>query len=164
MSLAFVRGIHRWSVNSPHKGPVTWKKFHLLTLSCFVKQEYFHLSDYVHFLWDALHTWGEYWHLFWHSMPVKKYKMISSKYITWIHGELEIWYKINYHWKRNHVILTKFSSLVSLEVVIWQLPVQPVMRILLKWHFHHSDYVHFLWDVLYTEEYRHLFWLSVAAQ
>ena len=26
-SLAFVRGIHRWSVNSPHKGPVTRKKF-----------------------------------------------------------------------------------------------------------------------------------------
>ena len=22
-SLVFVRGIHRWSVNSPHKGPVT---------------------------------------------------------------------------------------------------------------------------------------------
>ena len=26
-SLAFVRGIHRWSVNSPHKGPVTRKRF-----------------------------------------------------------------------------------------------------------------------------------------
>ena len=25
-SLAFVRGIHRW-VNSPHKGPITWKMF-----------------------------------------------------------------------------------------------------------------------------------------
>ena len=25
--LAFVRGIHRWSVDSSHKGPVTWKKF-----------------------------------------------------------------------------------------------------------------------------------------
>ena len=24
-SLAFVRGIHRWPVNSPHKEPVTWK-------------------------------------------------------------------------------------------------------------------------------------------
>ena len=24
-SLAFVRGIHRWPVNFPHKGPVTWK-------------------------------------------------------------------------------------------------------------------------------------------
>ena len=26
-SLAFVRGIHRWPVNSPHKCPVTWKIF-----------------------------------------------------------------------------------------------------------------------------------------
>ena len=26
-SLAFVRGIHRWPVNSPHKGPVTQKMF-----------------------------------------------------------------------------------------------------------------------------------------
>ena len=26
-SLAFVRGIHRWQVNSPHKGPVTQKMF-----------------------------------------------------------------------------------------------------------------------------------------
>ena len=26
-SLAFVMGIHRWSVNSPHKGPVTRKMF-----------------------------------------------------------------------------------------------------------------------------------------
>ena len=24
-SLAFVRGIHQWPLNSPHKGPVTWK-------------------------------------------------------------------------------------------------------------------------------------------
>ena len=27
MSLAFVRGIHLWLVNSPHKWPVTWKMF-----------------------------------------------------------------------------------------------------------------------------------------
>ena len=26
-SLAFVWGIHRWPVNSPHRGPVTWKMF-----------------------------------------------------------------------------------------------------------------------------------------
>ena len=32
-SLAFVRGIHRWPVNSPHKWPVTGKCFHLNTSS-----------------------------------------------------------------------------------------------------------------------------------
>ena len=26
-SLAFVRGIHRWLVNSPYKGPIMWKMF-----------------------------------------------------------------------------------------------------------------------------------------
>ena len=30
-SLAFVRRIHRWPVNSPHKGSVTRKCFHLMT-------------------------------------------------------------------------------------------------------------------------------------
>ena len=33
-SLAFVRGIHRGPVNSPHKWPVTLKCFHLMTSSC----------------------------------------------------------------------------------------------------------------------------------
>ena len=33
-SLAFVRGIHRWLVNSSHKGPVTRKYFLLMTSSC----------------------------------------------------------------------------------------------------------------------------------
>ena len=35
----FLRGIHQWPVNSPHKGPVTRKKFHLMTSSyadCFL--------------------------------------------------------------------------------------------------------------------------------
>ena len=32
-SLAFVRGIHRWPVNSPHKWPVTCQCFHLMTSS-----------------------------------------------------------------------------------------------------------------------------------
>ena len=33
-SLAFVRGIHQRPVNSPHKWPVTRKRFHLMTKSC----------------------------------------------------------------------------------------------------------------------------------
>ena len=33
-SLSFVRGIHRWPVDSPHKGPVTRKCFHLMPSSC----------------------------------------------------------------------------------------------------------------------------------
>ena len=36
-SLAFVRGVHRWPVNSPHKGPVTrkiWWRHHVLFWLC----------------------------------------------------------------------------------------------------------------------------------
>ena len=33
-SLAFVRTIHRWPVNSPHRWPVRRKCFHLMTSSC----------------------------------------------------------------------------------------------------------------------------------
>ena len=36
----FVRGIHRWPVNSPHKGPVTRKCFHLMTSSWCRKYSY----------------------------------------------------------------------------------------------------------------------------
>ena len=32
-SLAFMRGIHRWPLDSPHKEPVTRKCFHLMTSS-----------------------------------------------------------------------------------------------------------------------------------
>ena len=31
--LAFVRGVHRWPLDSPHKGPATQKCFHLMTSS-----------------------------------------------------------------------------------------------------------------------------------
>ena len=33
-SLALMRGIHKWSVNSPHKGQLPGKCFHLMTSSC----------------------------------------------------------------------------------------------------------------------------------
>ena len=38
-SLAFVRGIHRWPTNSPHKGPVTRNCFHLMTSSWLLVSE-----------------------------------------------------------------------------------------------------------------------------
>ena len=47
-SLAFLRGIHRSPVDSPHKGPVTRKYFHLMTLSCYIGPFY---NDYgKHFM------------------------------------------------------------------------------------------------------------------
>ena len=42
ISLAFVRGIHRWMVDSPHKRPVMWKMFHLMMSSCSAIMPQFH--------------------------------------------------------------------------------------------------------------------------
>ena len=56
-SLAFVRGIHRSPVNSPRKGPVTRKSFHLMTSS------WFHWPIYKYHRW-----WKQtkkYWSLPW---------------------------------------------------------------------------------------------------
>ena len=52
-SLAFVRGIHRWPVNSPLKWPVTRKCFHLMTSSWLI------YSAVVHWfhLYASLHVW-----------------------------------------------------------------------------------------------------------
>ena len=44
-SPAFVRGIHRWPVNSPHKGPVTRKMFSLDDVIMGVEKECSHLRD-----------------------------------------------------------------------------------------------------------------------
>ena len=44
-SLGFVRGIHRWPMNSPHKGPVTRKCSHSMTSSC----SCFMVIDYILF-------------------------------------------------------------------------------------------------------------------
>ena len=84
-SLAFVRGIHRWPVNSPHKGPVTWKMFpfddlimilFLLTSLCFKKGFLYTLlsfhkrTDNLIGMVSSVETWFEY--------PVK----LSERYMT----------------------------------------------------------------------------------
>ena len=40
-----------------------------------------------------------------------------------------------WYWNGNVIIWTKFSPLASLEVIIWQLPVQSVMKISSKWQY-----------------------------
>ena len=56
-SLAFVRGIHRSPVNSPRKGPVTRKSFHLMTSS------WFHWPIYKYHRWRK--ETKKYWSLPW---------------------------------------------------------------------------------------------------
>ena len=55
-SLAFVRGIHRWLGNSPHKGPVTRNFFHFMTSSWWLHP---HLKSKWCALYGMMKTW--YW-------------------------------------------------------------------------------------------------------
>ena len=58
---------------------------------------------------------------------------------TWVtHRNLMTWYAgRSIHGNRNVVILMKWSSLAALDIVIWQLPMQPVMKISPNWwHLH----------------------------
>ena len=61
-SLAFVRGIHRRPVNSPHKGPVTRKKFPFDD----VIMQLLYYINYTKWSFDrtfgaSLHTFGSFW-------------------------------------------------------------------------------------------------------
>ena len=63
-SLAFVKGIHRWPVNSPHKGPVTRKMFPfddiIMCELCFQDVYMFSLDCKNHGL-----PWFSYWYPWW---------------------------------------------------------------------------------------------------
>ena len=80
VSLAFVRGIYRWPVNSPHKGPVTvnisiWWRHHgnHMQLSCSYlqwkwkwyltqKSSLYTLSFFLeNYVWIYLECWTIYW-------------------------------------------------------------------------------------------------------
>ena len=52
--LAFVRGIHRWPVNFPHKWPVTRKCFHLMTSSWILRQAHGLCGSGELWLWSCL--------------------------------------------------------------------------------------------------------------
>ena len=50
-SQACVRGIHRWPVDSPHKGPVTRKCFYLMTSPWFLGHKKFQLTSWRSETW-----------------------------------------------------------------------------------------------------------------
>ena len=54
-SLAFMRGIHRWPVNSPHKWPVTRKMFPFDDASCILKMRYFFYWNITWYVSTALY-------------------------------------------------------------------------------------------------------------
>ena len=85
--LAFVRGIHRRPMNSPHKGPVTRKCFHLMTSSCIIS-----LLDSV-ILRKENYRDGELCYRWWYAIAVDKYIHIwCCSYMIYIFIYIVIWY------------------------------------------------------------------------
>ena len=62
---AFVLGIHRWPVNSPHKGPVTRKMFPSYDVTWSrsnqsMPEVHVATCDHITRYWPALTNWGRY--------------------------------------------------------------------------------------------------------
>ena len=57
-SLAFVRGIYQWPVNSPHKGPVTRKMFPFFSLRCFERDVTKPESGFRDWSWNTIGRFG----------------------------------------------------------------------------------------------------------
>ena len=78
-SLAFVRGIHRGPVNSPHKWPVTWKIFPF---------------DDVIMLWTWIHTCVNVYFL---EVPAALFSSFGLHwYMTWFQFE---WVRVTTKWR-----------------------------------------------------------------
>ena len=72
-SLAFVVGIHRWSVNSPHKGPVTRKNFPFDDVI---------MRHYTMRCWSNISYWVNAWAL---PMDSNDGKPIWVQVMAWCH-------------------------------------------------------------------------------
>ena len=87
MSLAFVRGIHRWPVNSLHKGTVTQKK---LPFDDIIMELYSDEASAPRMM-DCPRLW-------FHASRAKSSEMISAAILNYVIGwittkKLNIWYK-----------------------------------------------------------------------
>ena len=117
-SLAFVRGIHRWPVNSPHKGPVTRKMFPFDDVIMFN-----HASAYV----PQWHTVVRRQSITFDMTLSSVMNVITNLEVNRVNGSRWMFAqdlgfsackKFIIQWKRNLIVLTKLSSLVAPEVVI----------------------------------------------
>ena len=98
-SLAFVRGIHRWPLDSPHKGPVTQKMFPFDDV--IMKHPKFHTHRWAMgcMLWVLCIMWRKWPFFFWENNHV-----IFEKMILLPQRKLP-------YWKNNHAIWEKISML-----------------------------------------------------
>ena len=109
VSLAFVRGIHRWSVDSPHKGPVTRKIFPFYDVIMNPNRIFPFLSIYFLSLagglpWSAAHvvTWG--------SLPTSWWCVHGSTCSTWVASRAP---RAIRHWPRATTSAWKMPSSIA---------------------------------------------------
>ena len=102
-SLAFVRGIHRWPVNSPHKGPVTQKCFHLMTSSLSGVPDYFDrnkiLSGYDLSHYQVPHCIRVFFYFVW---------------FVFIHHNFQFYFKLCTYW---NILLIIFCFIWSYWII-----------------------------------------------
>ena len=91
-SLAFVWGIHRSPVNSPHKWPITRKMFHLMTSSCDRWNIAAHQGKKISFLFqpDAEGVSAYVTHGTWEVLRILAYNE-DSKHMWVLTVRLSIW-------------------------------------------------------------------------
>ena len=92
--LAFLRGIHRSPVNSPHKGPVTWKCFHLMTSSWETCVGYHCLTFYRDQIRRRVSSWPFYNQLW--TLSLTRIIFNPSWISHYFHYEI-------LHWACNHL-------------------------------------------------------------
>ena len=81
-SLAFVRGIHRWPGNTPHKCPVTWNMFSfddvIMSWGLFASHFYKYVDHHIIIFWRNIKV---YIHL-----PTKIASLAQDKYLCVLHS------------------------------------------------------------------------------
>ena len=117
-SLAFVRGIHRWPVNSPHKWPVTRKMFPFDDV--IMPLVFSHVS--------GIHGTSK-WHVY--HPPPGQFKRYGNV-LVW-------WYEIN------HLLISNVKSMLQMEILFqmkqnsFLLMVQNRYGLLHKWPFRNNS-------------------------
>ena len=96
-SLAFLRGIHRWPVNFPHKGPVTREMFPFNDVIMSIRSMFCELSLWLRHGWN--HTPQNTWFVIIFPHPNLMLfigeKIISGKVISYI---TKLWKPKNHYW------------------------------------------------------------------
>ena len=137
-SLAFVRGIHRWPVNSPHKGPVTWKMFPF--------------DDVLMMAW----------------VPCGAQSWVASMLIrlTWLYiSSLGTRGSDEYTWRQMHPHMAWINSKRQIELFIMQIFMNIFKLNFLCWKLSiHVTFVHIPWGSVcwYLDKELHRFSISIS--